>query len=151
MFTLGVWRSCVAAVNVFFRDIGNVARHVLRLWFYLSPGALLVGQLDAARAETCPLDRPAAAFNPWTILFEAYRAVIYHGHPPDWGALLGACSASLVFLAVAIIVQAPRANVREGPVMVEPDELLSPATRAVPTRRRSQSTSTTWASGTACA
>ena len=35
-FTLAV-AILVAAVNVFFRDVGNVARHVLRLWFYLSP------------------------------------------------------------------------------------------------------------------
>ena len=27
----------VATVNVFFRDVGNISRHVLRLWFYLSP------------------------------------------------------------------------------------------------------------------
>ena len=26
-----------AAINVFYRDIGNLSRHVLRLWFYLSP------------------------------------------------------------------------------------------------------------------
>ena len=27
----------VAALNVFYRDIGNVMRHVMRFWFYLSP------------------------------------------------------------------------------------------------------------------
>ena len=28
----------VAAGNVFFRDLGNVEGHVLRLWWFLSPG-----------------------------------------------------------------------------------------------------------------
>ena len=36
VFNLGM-RSCSPALNVFYRDIGNLARHVLRLWFYLSP------------------------------------------------------------------------------------------------------------------
>ena len=35
-FTLAV-AIALSALNVFYRDIGNLARHVLRLWFYLSP------------------------------------------------------------------------------------------------------------------
>lgn len=40
----------LSAANVFFRDIGNVMRHVLRLWFYLSPalyGAAQIEKVDA--------------------------------------------------------------------------------------------------------
>ena len=38
----------LAAVNVFYRDVGNLARHVLRLWFYLSPALFSLEQLIAA-------------------------------------------------------------------------------------------------------
>ena len=41
----------LAALNVFFRDIGNLARHVLRLWFYLSPALYGADTIDQARAS----------------------------------------------------------------------------------------------------
>src|SRR3990170_475328 len=49
VFTVGLG-LLLAAVNVFFRDVGILARHVLRLWFYLSPalyGAAAVPDLAA--------------------------------------------------------------------------------------------------------
>ncbi len=36
VFSLAV-AIAVAAINVFYRDMGNLSRHVLRFWFYLSP------------------------------------------------------------------------------------------------------------------
>lgn len=42
----------LGALNVFVRDVGNISRHVLRLWFYLSPGLYAMSQ---PREE---LDRP---------------------------------------------------------------------------------------------
>ena len=36
VFSLAV-AITLSAANVFYRDIGNLARHVLRIWFYLSP------------------------------------------------------------------------------------------------------------------
>src|SRR5258706_5416597 len=36
VFTLGV-AILASAITVFFRDLGNVAGHALRIWFYLSP------------------------------------------------------------------------------------------------------------------
>ena len=36
LFSLGV-AIAVSAVNVFYRDIGNLTRHLMRFWFYLSP------------------------------------------------------------------------------------------------------------------
>ena len=36
----------VAAGNVFFRDLGNVVGHVLRLWWFLSPGLYSLAILD---------------------------------------------------------------------------------------------------------
>ena len=39
-------RFLVAAGNVFFRDLGNVVGHVLRLWWFLSPGLYSLASLD---------------------------------------------------------------------------------------------------------
>jgi ABC-type polysaccharide/polyol phosphate export permease len=89
----------VAAVNVFFRDVANVARHALRLWFYLSP-ALYAFEHVAERTDGLLLD--LYRLNPWTTLFESYRAVIYDGRPPDWLGLGVVLAVSFVFLAVAI-------------------------------------------------
>jgi lipopolysaccharide transport system permease protein len=108
LFTMGM-AFLVSAVNVFFRDLGNVLRHVLRLWFYLSPGLYSLALLDAT-----PLfqENPVLSFiahaNPMAILFEAYRAVIYgtpEGLPamPDWGGLLALTVGSLLFMALTAI------------------------------------------------
>ena len=122
LFTLGV-AFLVSAVNVFFRDLGNVLRHVLRLWFYLSPGLYSLTLLDqTAIFQQNPILSFIAHANPMAILFEAYRAVIYgtpEGAPmfPDWGGLLALTIASSILIAPdGDLLQAPRAAVREGPV-----------------------------------
>jgi lipopolysaccharide transport system permease protein len=108
LFTLGV-AFFVAAVNVFFRDLGNVLRHVLRLWFYLSPGLYSLALLDETEIfQENPLLSFIAHANPMAILFEAYRAVIYgtpEGSPtfPDWGGLLALSVASCVLIALTSI------------------------------------------------
>ena len=111
MFTLGL-SFLVSAINVFFRDLGNILRHVLRLWFYLSPALYSMASLDAsATFQQNPLLRTLAHANPFAILFESYRAVIYGQpegppHAPDWlvaarpaGSRASCCwrSATIVF------------------------------------------------------
>jgi homopolymeric O-antigen transport system permease protein len=90
----------VAAVNVFFRDIANVARHALRLWFYLSP-ALWAYEDVAGRLGG--LVGKIELLNPWTPLFESYRAVIYNETMPNWAGLLVLLLASSVFLALVML------------------------------------------------
>lgn len=102
----------VATVNVFYRDVGNVSRHVLRLWFYLSPA--LYGPATIAKlAEEHPQLVQLMQLNPFYTLFTAYRAVIYGTETadggslpplaPDWVALGVLLIVSLVFLIVATI------------------------------------------------
>jgi ABC-type polysaccharide/polyol phosphate export permease len=92
----------LGALNVFFRDIGNVARHAMRLWFYLSPGLYAIAELQAAADKLpVPLIRHMLLWNPFAILFTAYRNVIYDGATPDWGALGALLVASLVLLALS--------------------------------------------------
>jgi ABC-type polysaccharide/polyol phosphate export permease len=99
VFTLGL-TFLVAATNVFYRDLGNVSRHVLRLWFYLSPAIYSISQVDHIVQEN-PILGVLFNLNPFTILFEAYRAVIYSGELPRWSTLGGLFLASLVLLLVA--------------------------------------------------
>jgi ABC-type polysaccharide/polyol phosphate export permease len=106
VFTLG-FAILVAAGNVFFRDLGNVVRHLLRLWFYLSPGLYSLAHLDdIGIVREHPLIKAIAAANPFAVLFDSYRNVIYgsetHGPmPPDWLGLFVLLLASALFLAFA--------------------------------------------------
>ena len=73
----------LAAANVFFRDLGNLARHLLRLWFYLSP-ALYSADRYAAIKDKSQILGAILKLNPWTVLFEAYHDVIFYKLPPDF-------------------------------------------------------------------
>jgi ABC-type polysaccharide/polyol phosphate export permease len=90
----------VSGVNVFFRDIGNVARHALRLWFYLSPA--LYAYHDVA-GRLGGLVGKLMLLNPWTPLFESYRDVIYTGTMPNWLWLFVLLIGSTVFLGLAML------------------------------------------------
>jgi ABC-type polysaccharide/polyol phosphate export permease len=91
----------LAAVNAFFRDVQNVLRHFLRLWFYLSPGLWTIEGPHAFIREDHPL-RPLLLLNPFTHLFEAYRDVTYRMEAPDWLGLLAVLVVSLVVLVFAL-------------------------------------------------
>ncbi len=99
---------------MFFRDLGNAVGHSLRLWWFLSPGLY---SLEAVRqtefGQQNPIIGTLAGLNPFAVLFESYRAVIYGHpsgslaegpHPPDLLALLILLTGSLIFLAVAVIL-----------------------------------------------
>ena len=100
----------VSAANVFFRDLGNAVGHLLRLWWFLSPGLYSLTQLQHLHAVE---SRPPLGFlvglNPFAVLFEAYRSVIYGtsegGLPvaPDLVALLYLLLGSVAFLALCIV------------------------------------------------
>ena len=102
IFTLPL-AMVLAAINVFYRDVGNLARHVLRLAFYASPGIYALDLIYQA-ADQLPLLKPFILANPWIVLFGAYRDVIYHGRAPDWIGLGVVALVSVVLLAVAIFM-----------------------------------------------
>ena len=106
VFTLA-FGYAVAAINVFYRDIANISRHALRLWFYLSPALYGTATLDRI-ASSHPTLIQLFQFNPFYVLFISYRNVIYGtetGAPraPDWLGLLVLSAVSLVFLALATV------------------------------------------------
>lgn len=109
VFTLA-FSVLLSAGNVFFRDLGNAARHILRLWWFLSPGLYSLAAFDEVQLfRDHPVLRTVAAANPFAVLFEAYRKVIYGtttSSPgfPEWASLGILLVASLVFLALSTIV-----------------------------------------------
>ncbi len=107
----------LAAANAFFRDTQNIERHALRLWFYLSPGLYSLATIEPDHKFVQDLLR----LNPFAILFEAYRAIIWGSEvningtltdlppgPPDFGSLfaLSIVSVVLILLAIAIFKKA---------------------------------------------
>jgi ABC-type polysaccharide/polyol phosphate export permease len=92
----------LSAANVFFRDVGNLVRHLLRLWFYLSPALYAASKIDEIAARGGVLST-IFNLNPWTTLFESYRNVIFYGTAPLWGSLLFVLAASTVLLGIAVV------------------------------------------------
>jgi lipopolysaccharide transport system permease protein/teichoic acid transport system permease protein len=109
VFTLGC-AYLMAAGNVFFRDLGNVETHILRLVWFLSPGLYSLAALDQLNIfKEHPGLRTLAEANPFAILFTAYRTVIYGTEtslpgPPNFFALFALLVASTILLALATIV-----------------------------------------------
>jgi ABC-type polysaccharide/polyol phosphate export permease len=101
VFTLAM-ATVLSAVNVFYRDVGNLARHVLRFWFYLSPGLYGADQLTKL-AEKFNGAAFVMSLNPWTTLFTAYRDAIYDMKSPDFLDLAILLAASTALLALAIL------------------------------------------------
>jgi ABC-type polysaccharide/polyol phosphate export permease len=106
VFTLA-FSYVVSGINVFFRDIANVSRHALRLWFYLSPALYSYAAIDAL-GEKAPIVAQLMRINPFYTFFESYRNVIYgtpEGAPlmPLWRDLAIWLVLSSVFLALATL------------------------------------------------
>ncbi len=99
-----------AAMNAFFRDIQNVLRHLLRLWFYLSPALYAL--------DTIAKDHPSLytlfSLNPMAVLLDSYRAVTWGMTNPNWGglAILLVISAFLVLVAIYLFKRAEPAFAR---------------------------------------
>ena len=97
----------VSALNVFYRDIGNVARHLMRFWFYLSPtlyGLDQVKEITSRQNGLGPAIETWYSINPFTYLIGAYRNVIYEGTAPHWSGLVTVGIVSLVLLTLAVLL-----------------------------------------------
>jgi ABC-2 type transport system permease protein len=109
VFTLGV-AMLVSVGNVYFRDLGNVASHSLRLWWLLSPGLYALTAIDQVGVvKDYPILHDIFAANPFATLLDSYRRVIYGTAegglpgPPDLFALGQVLLFSLVFVALTTI------------------------------------------------
>jgi ABC-type polysaccharide/polyol phosphate export permease len=109
LFTLGLG-ILLSSLNAFFRDIQNVLRHVLRLWFYLSPALYSLSIV----ADGNPTVYAILRLNPFAVLFDAYRSVIWGSEPtsgvylppgpPDWLGLIVLTGFSGLLLLFGILI-----------------------------------------------
>jgi ABC-type polysaccharide/polyol phosphate export permease len=101
LFTFGLVIA-VSAINVFYRDLGNLTRHALRLWFYLSPALFSAEDIRKLGASQ-PIIADILSINPFVPLFESYRNLIYYEQPPIWSGLLVVTVVSIVLGGFAIL------------------------------------------------
>jgi ABC-2 type transport system permease protein len=102
VLTLGL-AILASAITVFFRDLGQVAGHLLRIWFYLSPALYGIEQIQTLAAKHPELIG-LYNLNPFAGLFESYRDVIYYGQAPEWGLLGIVLIEASIILVFSIIV-----------------------------------------------
>jgi lipopolysaccharide transport system permease protein len=80
LLTLGIcW--FLAALGVFFRDLGQIMGFLLTLWFFITPICYPESSLPKALL-------PVLGKNPMFVLVHAYRACLLEGRPPDALALV---------------------------------------------------------------
>jgi lipopolysaccharide transport system permease protein len=97
VFTLAL-AIAFSATNAFYRDVQNVLRHALRLWFYLSPALYSLDLITDRRF------REILQLNPFAVLFESYHAVTWGTSAPDWSGLAVVLVVSVVLLLGAILL-----------------------------------------------
>ena len=101
VFTLAL-SVALGSLNVFYRDVGNLFRHVLRMWFYLSPALYTIDRIAEITTNHAVIGK-LFTLNPWSILFEAYHDVIYYDRVPNWTSLGSLLIFSLAFLSLAVL------------------------------------------------
>ena len=88
LFTLGVcW--FLAAMGVFFRDLGQFIGFLLTVWFFITPICYPEDGLP-------PDYRWLFELNPMFVLVRAYRAVLLEGSPPEMAPLAALSAGSLL-------------------------------------------------------
>jgi lipopolysaccharide transport system permease protein len=102
VFSLGA-TFLASALTVFYRDLGNVAGHFLRIWFYLSPALYSADQM-ASLFQRHPEIETVYNLNPFAALFESYRDLLYYGQAPEWASLGVVLLESVAILVVAIVI-----------------------------------------------
>ncbi|HEY5629304.1 MAG TPA: ABC transporter permease [Candidatus Limnocylindrales bacterium] len=102
LFTVGL-SILLSSLTVFYRDIGLLTTHLLRLWFYLSPALYGTEQIQKL-AENHKELAMIYDLNPFAGLFESYRYLIYYGQPPTWNLLAIVVVESIVLLLAAVLI-----------------------------------------------
>lgn len=96
LFTAGLC-LIMAVLGVFFLDTGNIMSHLLRMWYFLSPGLYSVEQIpESARA--------LFRLNPMCELMTSYRDILMWGKMPTAFDLGYALFAGVACFLVGMIV-----------------------------------------------
>jgi lipopolysaccharide transport system permease protein len=89
-----------SALNVSFRDLAPVVTLGLQVWLYMTPVSYALSLVHDNLSEAL---WPIYMLNPMVGLIDSFRAVIAHGHAPDWGLLAISTAMSAIILAVSYV------------------------------------------------
>jgi lipopolysaccharide transport system permease protein len=87
----------LGTLNVFFRDVGQIAGIVLQFWFWLTP---IVYPLSALPENV----RFLIGLNPMTHLVDAYQQIILLNNWPHWSTFLPQLITTVLLLGVGFLV-----------------------------------------------
>ena len=76
LFTVGM-AFLVSTLGLFFEDTGNIVQHLLRMWYFLSPGLYSIDLVPERYQAVYRL-------NPLCELMTSYRDILMLGRMPDW-------------------------------------------------------------------
>jgi ABC-type polysaccharide/polyol phosphate export permease len=96
MFTMGVV-LIISTLGLFFRDTTNIIGHLLRMWYFLSPGLYSIDRVPESL-------QPVFRLNPFCELMTSYRDIIMWGRMPSWFDLGYAFGIGLVSLLTGYLV-----------------------------------------------
>lgn len=96
VLTLGL-ALIVATLNTYFRDIENALPHVMRMWYYLSPGVYSLAQVPGFLQEFY-------AINPYSAIMSAYRDLMIHGQVPDFSIWPVPVAVTLLILLIGLSI-----------------------------------------------
>jgi len=96
LFTVGTSILC-ACLGVYFRDLQNILRYTLRVWFYLSPGLYSVADRIPPRFQHIYM------LNPFAALFTSYKNILVRGEFPSHYMLV-VVPVSIIILIVGLII-----------------------------------------------
>lgn len=106
VFTVGL-ALLVASINVFYRDVGILSGHLIRLWFFLSPTLWSfdssAGRFDAIERALGPAGVNILRMNPFAVLLSAYRDAIYGRVNPAGDGFTAGQTPDLVALGVLLL------------------------------------------------
>ncbi|MFC1846375.1 ABC transporter permease, partial [Chloroflexota bacterium] len=91
LFTVGLC-FFFAALGVYFRDLQNIMRYLLRIWFFLSPALYMVSDRIPERFQGIYM------LNPFAALFISYKNVLVLGLPPNIYILVASAMAVALFI-----------------------------------------------------
>ena len=88
---------CLAILNVFFRDVGQLFSILIQFWFWLTPIVYPSKILPESIRYWIEL-------NPMTVLITAYQDILVRGTLPEWTSLMGVICISLCLCCLAWVL-----------------------------------------------
>ncbi|MDD5033477.1 MAG: ABC transporter permease [Methylococcaceae bacterium] len=96
LFAIGLG-MIIGVLNVFFRDVGQLAGVVIQFWFWFTPIVYPISILSDGIHD-------AISWNPMTSIIQTYQTVLVHGQWPQWDSLLPVSAISLTLCLFGLIL-----------------------------------------------